>query len=278
MVDSVLTSETTWTMYLPASPKWSKKSGDLPGNRLKWGRIREDAVNASKLIIDDEYADEIPDDFPVLANLLQLRALELDAGFAKKIKPGCLPASLKQLLFTGDRKASWPKAIVLENICHLGAGSVKFSASNFPYLRQLGMHLGTDRSRLELLGSYSELMQLGLTAVNDNEVFTAIASNKLQGLGLSGGKLTSLNSIRRLENLSELTLSFMTGLQDITALSQLPNLRKLHLSHCKNIRDFSAILQMEQLQDLTLYDCNAEAVSKLRSQITEGSIANLFLA
>lgn len=278
MIDFEFASEAIWTMYLPASAKWSARSGDLPGKRLRWGQMRDEALYASKLIIDDEYAAKLPDDFPILMALSRLVALELDAGFAKTIKPDCLPPSLKQLLFTGDRKANWPKGITLENVCHLGAGTVKFSFDNFPRLLSLGMQLGRQRNGLELLENYPDLVRLGLTDVIDHAVFAAIVSDKLQCLGLSGGKLTHLSGIHRLHNLSELSLSSLMSLIDISELSQLPAIKKLHISNCKNIRDFLVISQLKQLQELTIYDCNAVAVANLRLHLSEVAIPKLFIA
>ena len=105
----------------------------------------------------------------------------------------------------------------------------------------------------ETLPKLDNVKYLMTTHQIDQEFFEAICEMKnLEGLYIKWGKVESLNSISKLENLKHLYFGSNPRIKSIEGISKLDNLVTLELENFKNCSDLNKIEKLKELQSLNI--------------------------
>jgi Leucine-rich repeat (LRR) protein len=231
---------------------------------LRWGETPAAGVGGVRsLRLLAKAADTLPEG---LAGFSDLESLQFGSKLVKQLTPESLPPSVTALQILGAGSATWPRALVLPGVTQLDSASftLRFRREQLPALTHLGIKLGKDQARLDLVRSYPELKRLSLTAVNVPAFFDAIAGMPLELLAISGGAIDSVAQVAALPRLERLVLNSLPRLTRLTGLSEAKSLRDLHIAYCTHLDDLSEIPAMPSLRSLHVIGCKEIGLTALR--------------
>lgn len=215
---------------------------------------------------------ELPE---ILSAMSALQSLTISGSSAvsaaiTQLKEGDLPSQLSEIrvLIDDGKTLHWPR-ITLPNLRALTVvGELRFDEEQFPLLESLSFR--PDRSLRTLRQALSlPLVGLHLQLVpTDEEIFEMLAARPLHSLGLHGGtKLTTLDGIGALSDLTALQVKNLRNLGDISGLRMLPRLERLDLQYCTKISNIEVINDLDSLSRLTLVGCGNVGVEKIQHTI-----------
>ncbi|MFC9985440.1 hypothetical protein, partial [Microbacterium keratanolyticum] len=211
----------------------------------------------------------------ILSAMSALQSLTISGSSAvsaaiTQLKEGDLPSQLSEIrvLIDDGKTLHWPR-ITLPNLRALTVvGELRFDEEQFPLLESLSFR--PDRSLRTLRQALAlPLVDLHLQLVpTDEEIFELLAARPLHSLGLHGGtKLTTLNGIGALSDLTTLRVKNLRNLSDISGLRMLPRLERLDLQYCTKISNIEVVNDLDSLSRLTLVGCGNVGVEKIQHTI-----------
>jgi Leucine-rich repeat (LRR) protein len=271
-------TEKTWTMFFPASARWGRAKGVLPGRNLRWNELTPASIEAEKLIVDDEYSPVTPTEFPsVVGQMSNLRSLSMPSTLIQFIDSRWIPSTLERLEITGNKSAAIPPSVVLPSIVELWANKTLFTRAQFPNLVSLKIQLGSGKKILATVGAMDALVRLECWDVRDNQILQTSTATSLLSLALVTGPLDTLVGLERFVSLAQLRLIALPRLNDVSALSLLKTLTTLTIGHCGAIESVDAILDLPKLRDLTFHDCADSPQERLKAALPTMRLEKVFV-
>lgn len=248
-------------------------AGMLPGSA---GRILgpDDPVDPERVEALRLYGpadDPVERWFPRIGEFGRLRQLTLgpvaSRALIASITPGAIPASVSALgIFTGGQPTAWPRDVVLPGVASLRAdGQLMLGRDAFPRVRAVALKPARNNQNLYEVLAIPSLRELHLMTVPPG-VFGLIGSLPLTGLGLLGGRLSTLDGIEALTGLVSLRLHNLRSLRSIAALRGL-GLETVQIRYCTGITDLDVLGTLPRLRRLQLIGYDEPAVDRLRASL-----------
>lgn len=104
-------------------------------------------------------------------------------------------------------------------------------------------------------GRFLELKQLRELTLHEPSKLQLEAlkeAKNLTALRITHARPKSLAFLENLENLNELVLEYVSGIDDLTSVGNLPSLRSLHLENLRRVNDFSGLASSSTLKYLSI--------------------------
>ena len=238
---------------------------------LRWEQPLPDDATAQiislRLCAEGKETDALPVFLRRLPNLVYV---ELPAHLAKTLQTEQLPHSVRSLhVRENGGSASIRKSASFTNIKAVSSARValKFTPGNFPNIKYLSLRFDARKSMLPVLREINTLRYLEVNPCSDEQTLIGLTKNDLTYLRLSGGKITSLGGIERLERLRGLWLHDLTKLSDITSLAALEDLQELTIAYCPQINSAETFLKIRNLRRLSVLGCGDIWVTQIRPQL-----------
>jgi len=172
---------------------------------------------------------------------------------------------LRRLKVTNRTQCALPPLSRLINLRVLEVISdTRFDADlrRWPLLESLSL---TWNGKLESLGC-TKLRSLYVTPWRQPDLAPLGNLPHLRNLEITGGSLRSLSGVEACKRLENLTIAYLTKLEDFSAIRSVPSLKTVTIDSCKRLHSLSCLAPLPNLEKLDLNNVgNIESLEPLRA-------------
>jgi Leucine-rich repeat (LRR) protein len=256
-----------------------RRSPESKDEILTWGDAPKDARQRIRHLRMDPRNKDIVEIHPCVHQFENLKYLEIPYRFVKNLTTESIPETVEILRVTGTGAATWPKKaraqgldFVLATDCQL-----KLPVEAVPNVTRLLLRLDSHAKMLDRIVEFTSLVGLHLYTVNSNEIFSRISRLSLKFLGLSSGKLDTLEGLSQLGGLTNFYLNSFPNLERLSGLRDLTDLSELTVAFCNRLVDVQDIYELNALRKLRLHDCSALDTDRVEKDLKAMKLEYVFV-
>ncbi|CAN5845677.1 hypothetical protein BH20ACI4_BH20ACI4_07250 [soil metagenome] len=141
----------------------------------------------------------------------------------------------------------------LENVKDFGWNATEKFPIDFANLSQLESLRIYHFPQMTNFESLQKLKKFSIQSIKAKDLTFIEKLNRLEKLSLLRGDLISTEGLKKLENLKEVELRYLSKLVNIEDLALNPNVRKLSIEACKKLTDYSVLSKNEGIEFLSVF-------------------------
>lgn len=229
--------------------KWKSLRDRFPEDDpriLGWRSTAKDLTPATRLRFFVGKKTALPK--KMFESLTNVRELAMPARWLSSLTPDLVPPRLELLDLDGDESVKWPATLALPRLRYLVYTGVALhvTPAQVPALRGLAVSAGARSKVTPHLRNWPQLLGLHLTVVNDDATLAAAPLERLEHLGIVGGKLASVRGLAG-KPIKSLQLKNLSKLTSLAGLEQMPKLERLNLQYLTHVKDLELLLTLPHL-------------------------------
>ena len=204
--------------------------------------------------------------------------MEISLESLKENRQLIIPESEVTLEIIGDGTFTMPPDFSFPQITEISSPycALKFTNKTFPNLEKISfLKLDSKKRMLAELPNLEHLKSLGIGPNSNETIFNYLANSRINELNLSGGKITSIDGISKIKELTNIRLHNLSSLTDISDLHNLNSLKTLNILYCTKLSEFDVVYSLKTLSELSITNCKAFDNSKYEKTINAMDINNI---
>ncbi len=225
---------------------------------LGWKATAKELAEATRLRFLVEDDTELP--AKMFAAMANVRELSMPARWLPSLTADLVPPKLRLLDLDGSKSVKWPQALILPELEYLvhSEAPLQVTPAQVPALRGLAVDAGAKSKITPHLRGWPHLVGLSLTVVNDEKTLAAAPLDRLEHLGIVGGKLDSVKGLAG-SPIKSLQLKNLAKLTSLAGVEEMAELETIDLQYLKHITDFDLLLQLPRLTKATFMSTGTKA-------------------
>lgn len=234
---------------------------------LGWKATAKELAAATRLrfLVEDE--TELPS--KMFAAMTNVRELSMPARWLSSLTPKLAPPKLRLLDLDGSKSVKWPDSLVLPELEYLAHSDAPLhvTPAQVPALRGLAVDVGVKSKIAPHLRGWPHLVGLSLTVVNDEKTLAAAPLDRLEHLGIVGGKLDSVKGLSGTP-IKSLQLKNLVKLTSLAGVDKMAELETLDLQYLSHITDLDLLLQIPRLTKVSFMSTGTKAeIAKIQAHV-----------
>lgn len=225
---------------------------------LSWKATAKELAEATRLrfLVEDD-AELPPKMFAAMANV---RELAMPARWLPSLSAKLVPPKLRLLELDGSKSVKWPQDLILPELEYLvyADAPLQVVPAQVPGLRGLAVDVGAKSKTAPHLRGWPQLVGLHLTVVNDEKTLAAAPLERLEHLGVVGGKLDSVKGLSG-SPIKSLQLKNLAKLTSLAGVDKMAELESIDLQYMKNLADLDVLLALPRLTKATFTSTGTKA-------------------